>query len=191
MKFILYINGGGFLQNYIDNPGIRLNYIEENAVEKLGKHISNFIDKDTLILCIGTDKCIGDCLGPLVGTFLKNNNFPYPVIGTLDHPAHAINLDSVIKDIYSTYPNYFVIAIDACIGYDDCIGDIQVKIGPVHPGKGVGKVLPHVGDISIVGVVDTVATTDIFSIRNIRLNFIMKMADIISKSLLYAVKKLE
>lgn len=177
------------MQTKIDNLGIRLNYLDTQAVEKLGEYISNFIDKDTLIVCIGTDKCIGDCLGPLVGTFLQNKNFPYPIIGTLDSPAHAINLDSVVKKIYSNYKDHFVIAIDACIGYDDCIGDIQVKMGPVHPGKGVGKTLPRIGDISIVGVVDTVNNPDIFSIRNIRLNFIMKMADIISKSLLYAIVK--
>lgn len=177
------------MQNPIDNLGMRINYVDKQAVEKLGQHISNFIDNNTLIICIGTDKCIGDCLGPLVGTLLKKNNFPYPVIGTLDDPAHAINLDSIIKNIHIQYPNHFVIAIDACIGYDDCIGDIQVKAGPVHPGKGVGKVLPRIGDISIVGVVDTVNNPDVFSIRNIRLNFIMKMADTISNALLYAVKK--
>jgi putative sporulation protein YyaC len=62
-------------------------------------------------------------------------------------------------------------------------------MGPVHPGKGVGKKLPQIGDISIVGVVDTIDNSDLFSIKNIRLNFIMNMADIIAKALIKAAKK--
>lgn len=173
----------------IDSVGIRLNYEDENASEMLGQYLSSFIKEKTLIVCIGTDKCIGDCLGPLVGTLLCKSDFPHPVIGTLERPAHAINLETVIKGIKSKYPDYFVIAIDACLGYDDCVGDIQVKMGPVHPGKGVGKTLPRVGDISIVGVVDTIDNSDLFSIRNIRLNFVMKMSEVIAKALLLSSKK--
>jgi putative sporulation protein YyaC len=173
----------------LDSLGIRVNYLDPKASEELGKYLSKFFQEKTLIVCIGTDKCIGDCLGPLVGMLLAKSDFPYPVIGTLDSPAHAINLDSVIRNIKQKYGEYFVIAIDACIGYEDCVGDIQVKMGPVHPGKGVGKSLPQVGNISIVGVVDTIDNSDMFSIRNIRLNFIMNMSEVIAKSLKIAVKK--
>lgn len=169
--------------------GIRVNYQDTSAVNNLASCLSKFLDEKTIIICIGTDKCIGDCLGPLVGTFLTKNSFPYPVIGTLEKPAHAINLDFILKDIKIKYKDYFIIAIDACLGYDNCIGDIQIKSGPVHPGKGVGKTLPYVGDISIVGVVDTIDNSDLFSIKNIRLNFIMNMAEIISQGLIQAAKK--
>jgi putative sporulation protein YyaC len=175
--------------NNSDVLGIRTNYLNKSTVRDLGEYVSEFFCEKTLIVCIGTDKCIGDCLGPLVGTFLSKSDFPYPVVGTLDNPAHAINLDKVLKNVKRTYPDHFTIAIDACLGYEDCIGDIQVKMGPVHPGKGVGKVLPQVGDISIVGVVDTIDNSDVFSIRNTRLSFIMNMAEVISEALLYAAKK--
>lgn len=178
------------MQNYnAEMLGIRVNYLESSSVNNLASCLSRFMKVNTIVICIGTDKCIGDCLGPLVGTFLTRNSFPYPVIGTLERPAHAINLDYILKDIKMKYKDPFIIAIDACLGYDNCIGDIQVKSGPVHPGKGVGKTLPHVGDISIVGVVDTIDNSDLFSIKNIRLNFIMNMADIISQGLLQAAKK--
>lgn len=169
--------------------GVRVNYEEATAISELANCLAKFMNDKTIVVCIGTDKCIGDCLGPLVGTFLTKNKFPYPVIGTLERPAHAINLDYILKEIKTKYLEHFIIAIDACLGYDNCIGDIQVKSGPVHPGKGVGKTLPHVGDISIVGVVDTIDNSDLFSIKNIRLNFIMNMADVIAKSLLEAVKR--
>lgn len=171
-----------------NDVGLRVSYTDEDAVHSLSSYISQFLNDKTLIVCIGTDKCIGDCLGPLVGTFLAKEKFYYPVIGTLENPAHAVNLDSVIKNINEKYKNPFIIAIDACLGQSDFIGDIQVKLGPVHPGKGVGKALPYVGDISIVGVVDSVDVSDMFSIRSIRLNLIMKMAEIIYSALIEASK---
>lgn len=171
-----------------NDVGIRVRYSDKNAVSVLGEYIAQFFNDKTIIVCIGTDKCIGDCLGPLVGTFLSKNNFSYPVIGTLESPAHAVNLDSVIEHIGHKYKNPFTIAVDACLGYSEFIGDIQVKLGPVHPGKGVGKTLPHIGDISIVGVVDSVDVSDIFSIRSIRLNLIMKMAEVISSAIMEASK---
>lgn len=179
-----------YLQNKEnESSGIRVNYLDISAETILSQFISEHIEKNTLIICIGTDKCIGDCLGPLVGTMLQKNNFPFPVIGNLENPAHAMNLDSIIKDVRNDYPGYFTIAVDACLGYSECLGDIQVKYGPVHPGKGVGKKLPQVGNISIVGVVDTLDNSDLFSMRNIRLNFIMKMSEVIASSLINATQK--
>lgn len=177
------------LNNIPDHIGVRLNYRDKDALEKLSESIKGFLLSNTLILCIGTDKCIGDCLGPLVGTFLERNSFPYPIIGTLENPAHAVNLDRVVKHIKEKYNNPFIIAVDACLGYSECVGDIQVKLGPVHPGKGVGKNLPHIGDISIVGVVDTIDNSDLFTIKNIRLNFIMKMAETIANAFKLANKE--
>lgn len=173
----------------LDSLGLRVNYLDKDASLTLSNYLSQFLKEETLIVCIGTDKCIGDCLGPLVGTTLKKSNFPYPVIGTLDNPAHAINLESILINIKKKYPNHFIIAIDACLGFEECIGDIQVKLGPVHPGKGVGKSLPNVGNLSIVGVVDSIDNSDLFPIRNTRLSFIMNMAEVIASSLLMACKK--
>ncbi|MEG0371901.1 MAG: spore protease YyaC [Clostridium sp.] len=168
------------------NTGIRVNYLDKNAVEKLGIFLSDFIKDNTIIVCIGTDKCIGDSVGPLVGTLLTKENYPHPVVGTLDFPTHAVNLQSVLNHVYDSYPDHFVIAVDACIGLEDAIGDIQVKYGPVHPGKGVGKTLPKVGDISIVAVVDTIDNCDIFSMRSIRLSFIMQLSETIRDAFIYA-----
>lgn len=181
----VYVLEKKYQQNDI---GIRVHYSDKDAVHALSRYISNFLNQNTIVVCIGTDKCIGDCLGPLVGTFLKKSNFSYPVIGTLDEPAHAVNLDSVIEYINGKYKNPFIIAVDACLGHSEFIGDIQVKLGPVRPGKGVGKALPYVGDISIIGVVDSVDASDIFSIRTIRLSLIMNMADVIYSALMEASK---
>jgi putative sporulation protein YyaC len=176
-----------FLQSDNNFSEVRIKYDDRNAVELLSKSISSAFKKDTLIICIGTDKCIGDCLGPLVGTMLIKNSFPLPVIGTLENPAHAINLGNIINEVNIKYPDHHIIAVDACLGYRDYIGEIQIKNGPVRPGKGVGKSLPKVGDISIIGITDSLDDPTILTLRNIRLNFIINMAETITKSILYAL----
>ena len=43
-------------------------YDEVEATSKLVNELINIIDENTVIVCIGTDKCIGDALGPLFGS---------------------------------------------------------------------------------------------------------------------------
>lgn len=94
------------------------------------------------VLCIGTDRSTGDSLGPLIGTFLKEQvDLPYEVLGTLEDPVHAKNLEIAINGIDD---NNLVIAIDACLGKMDHVGYITVSEGGIKPGSGVGKDLPVV-----------------------------------------------
>lgn len=160
-------------------------YKDSLAYYKLAHFLKDYIN-DSIIICIGTDKCIGDCLGPLVGTSLIEKNFPYPVYGTLDKPIHALNIDTELKRIYKLHPYSTIIAIDACLGTNDSIGEIHLKTNALKPGKGVGKSLPPVGDISIIGIVDTSSKKDSFSSRAIRLSLIMNIAKVITNSILTA-----
>lgn len=152
----------------------------------LANEIKDYLNNDTVIVCIGTDKCIGDCLGPLVGTILKENFFPLPVYGTLKTPIHALNIDKELNSIAEIHPSAHIIGVDACLGSDDDIGEIRIRNYAIHPGKGVGKDLPEVGVASIVGIVDSSDNSEFFFSHSIRLSFIMDMAKIISKSLIDA-----
>jgi putative sporulation protein YyaC len=163
-------------------------YNSEN-ITKLKDVLKNYMNKDTVIICIGTDKCIGDCLAPMIGTILKEREYNYPIYGTLEDPVHALNLEKKLKEIKQKHPKSFVIGIDACLGDSEYVGNIQIRNRPVYPGKGVGKVLPAVGDISIVGIVDSIAYSDVFSIRSIRLDLIHKMAKSIAMAILEAKAK--
>lgn len=174
------------MENSLKNIGITVNYKDIDAYKKLGKILSDFLDNNTILVCIGTDKCIGDCIGPLVGSFLTKEKFPYPVFGTLDTPIHALNIKDSINNINSIYPKAFTIAIDACVGMEEDIGNIQIRFGPIYPGKGVGKKLPTVGSLSVVASVDTIDNTEFFSMGSIRLNFIMRLSEIIKDAFLYA-----
>lgn len=139
---------------------------------------------DIIIIGIGTDKCIGDCLGPLVGTILKRKNFNFSVYGTLKRPLHALNLKDRLRTINAKHPNAFIIAVDACLGEDENIGTVQIRNGPIDPGKGVGKNLPSVGDLSIIGIVDKLSNNSGSTLHNIRLSFVLEMAEIIAEGIM-------
>lgn len=143
--------------------------------------IKSYINKNTVIVCIGTDKCIGDCLGPLVGSILTENFFPLPVYGTLSSPIHALNISERLDEISANHPNASIIGVDACLGDEDDIGNIRIRDYAIRPGKGVGKELPEVGIASVIGIVDSSDSSELFFSRSIRLSFIMNMAKTISR----------
>ena len=143
-----------------------------------------------VILCIGTDRATGDCLGPLVGSELKNYNDRYKVIGDLKVPVHALNLRATLEDIYAKVDKPFVIAIDASLGTSRHIGRITLSNCPIAPGKGVHKKLPAVGDVSITGIVN-VAGQSPSLLQSTRLYVVMKLAKCISEALKFSIDYLE
>ncbi|AKN33319.1 sporulation protein [Clostridium carboxidivorans P7] len=164
---------------------VKSNYKDPLSYYKIACFLKDYINKNTIVVCIGTDRCIGDCLGPLVGTLLKTKGFPLPVHGTIAEPIHALNIDKKLKEIKVLYPYSNIIGIDACLGDESSIGEIQARDYPVHPGKGVGKFLPNVGECSVIGIVDSNDNDEIFTSNNIRLNLVLNMAKVITHSLIH------
>ncbi|NLY66006.1 MAG: spore protease YyaC [Tissierellia bacterium] len=178
--------------NYVDSScpfaitkfsNLIIKYLEENLEDS----------QEIIILCIGTDRSTGDSLGPLVGYKLKPHINSYKgvhLMGTLDEPVHAKNLNEKIREINTYYNKALVIAIDASLGSMDRIGYINVRKGPLKPGLGVNKNLPKIGHISITGVVNFKGIMEYMILQNTRLSLVMHMADIIAKSLNRALFKL-
>ena len=82
----------------------------------------------------------GDSLGPLVGHMLRSRRLKgAAVIGTLDKPVHAMNLDLYARYIRLHYPDYVVVAIDASVGSLDHVGYATLGRGALQPGLGVSK----------------------------------------------------
>lgn len=178
--------------NYINTDSAFAIFDISNLItEYLSMRVNN--NQDLIILCIGTDRSTGDSLGPLVGHKLAPH-IPYfsqvHLFGTLDEPVHAKNLADTIKNIEKNYPKSLILAIDASLGNLDKIGYINIKKGPLKPGLGVNKNLPSVGDISITGVVNVGGMMEYMVLQNTRLNLVMNMADIISKSIYRVLFKL-
>ncbi|MEI3163665.1 MAG: spore protease YyaC [Lachnospirales bacterium] len=158
------------------------NSIKKHIVKKYKKY------SDVVVFCIGTDRATGDSLGPLVGTKLTKmgvNN----VIGTIDRPVHAINIEEKINHIYNYYNNPLVLAVDACLGIYNHIGSMSVWAGSLSPGAGISKKLRAVGDISITGIVNKWSTNGIVQLQSTRLSVVMNMSEIIADSIYDALIK--
>ncbi len=138
-----------------------------------------------IILCIGSDRSTGDSLGPIIGDKLKYllPNTPL-IMGTLESPVHCKNLNSTTEYIHRLFPKAFIIAIDACLGSMNSIGNIYVEDGPLYPGSALNKKLSPVGDINITAVVNSI-TSDSFSVlQSTRLFTVMSLAEVISEGIL-------
>lgn len=144
-----------------------------------------------VILCIGTDRSTGDCLGPLVGDKLTRNFLMnhVSIFGTLSNPVHAKNLEESVSRIYDEIQSPFIIAIDASLGKSENVGKINIIRGPLFPGAGVNKNLKPVGDISITGIVNISGFMEYIVLQNTRLSLVMQMAEVISLSLYMSMRK--
>jgi len=101
---------------------------------------------------VGATSSTGDSLGPFIGWFLKRKGFMGEYLGDLDEPVHATNLKEKVNEAWlramkrNKFP--YIIAVDAAVGRP---GRITVNRGPLKPGAGMGKSLPQVGSIHIMG----------------------------------------
>jgi putative sporulation protein YyaC len=112
-------------------------------------------ERPVVFACIGTDRSTGDALGPLVGQWLIRSGFDASrVVGTLEHPLHALNLRTRLQALEAGNESPLVIAIDAALGPREDIGLISLRSGGVRPGHGVGKSLPAVGELAITATVN-------------------------------------
>lgn len=143
-----------------------------------------------LFLCIGTDRSTGDSLGPLIGYKLKQKRLKrVEILGTLERPVHAMNLETYQAILKLNYPDHVVVAVDASVGNIENIGCVTLGKGALKPGLGVSKELRAVGDIFITGIVGSCGNYDPLMLQSIRLSLVMRMADCISRSI-YLVEKL-
>lgn len=168
------------------------NTVGEFDAQRFAEHLNRLILEEmekkgkngVMFLCIGTDRSTGDSLGPLVGYNLRRRHLSRAaVIGTLERPVHAMNLDVYVRHIRMHYPDYIVVAIDASVGSADHVGYATLGRGALQPGLGVSKDLEAVGDISITGIVGGVGSHDPVMLQSVRLSMVMKMADCICESI--------
>jgi len=134
-----------------------------------------------VIVCIGSDRVTGDCLGPLVGHLLTTKyNVRTFVYGTLNRPVTALNLSESASFIKQAHPRCKVLAVDAALGRPEDVGLIRINKGGVYPGSAVEKTLPKVGDYSVIAVVNSGGQNAGFRLTATRLNFVMLMAEAIA-----------
>ena len=163
--------------------------METEQVKEVAKRLRPIIKgktaDDVIFLCIGTDRSTGDSLGPLVGTQLRKKG--YQVIGDIDDPTHALNVQERWEHARKT--GKYVIAIDACLGNANRVGYITAKPEPLSPGAGAGKDLGRVGHAGIYGVVNVSGYMEHIVLQNTRLSLVLKMVDIITQAITQTLKE--
>lgn len=177
----------------INDPPFNVAYTDPAASMKLTNRLTGTFkmlpaDKRIVVVCVGTDRCTGDSLGPLSGSLLsKYRSSSFELYGTLEKPVHAMNLDDTLDRFVHATDNPFVIGIDACLGNASSIGMIHIGDGPLRPGAGVNKKLTPVGDIHISGIVNVGGLLGYQVLQNTRLHLVMSMASLIARSLFVAI----
>lgn len=171
------------IQIHCEEP-MATNYFSRELAE-LFRYYKISRNQPIVLLCIGTDRSTGDCLGPLVGAKISSfQQSYYHIYGTLDQPVHANNLSDKIKEIQDSFNNPFIIAIDACLGDLEKVGYITLGHGSLQPGAGVNKKLPPVGHIHITGIVNVGGFMEYLVLQNTRLNLVMRIANIMAEGLM-------
>ncbi len=136
----------------------RVNYQDNNAIERLYAAfcVLDEVLKGTkpIIFCIGTDKDIWDCLGPMTGSMLASLCPEAIIVGSLEKPVTAKNIGSEAFRMGTQYPDLPVLAVDASASKLEHAGTVIFKEGSIIPGRAVNKRLPAVGDYSITAIVD-------------------------------------
>lgn len=170
---------------------ISVPHAEANAMERLTHgllYFLNNVQREIVILCIGTDRSTGDALGPMIGSQLRKlPTLEIPIYGHLDEPVHALNLAETIAHIERNHRSPYIIAVDACLGRLPNVGMVNIGEGPLRPGAGVHKTLPEIGDIHITGNVNVGGFMEFLVLQNTRLSLVVKMADTIAASIAEAI----
>lgn len=147
-------------------------------------------NRDIIFICIGTDRCTGDSLGPLIGYKLKNiSKNKIHIYGSLETPVHSKNLIEIINKINLNFDNPYIIAIDSCLGKTSNIGKVFIDKKPLQPGLALNKNLPPIGDLSITGIVNIGGNFEFIVLQNTRLYTVMSLADCIYKGIYHFILK--
>lgn len=172
---------------YGNNQGVGLNSKElyKIILNELIKRKPNKID----IVCIGTDRCSGDSLGPFVGSMLKRRRAlgNVEIHGSLDKTVNARNVEEVGELLKGK--ETFVVAVDASLGVGNAIGSIVYQDKGIEPGKGVRKNLSTIGDIAITGIVNMSSANFMAVLNSTSLNTVTSLASKIESSLTKAIKE--
>lgn len=136
-----------------------VHYQDEVAAAQLGEAMFEQYRRDAtgadylpVFLMVGATSSTGDSLGPFVGWFLKRKGCTGTVVGDLNGPVHATNMEEKVREMrmeaLRTGCIPYIIAVDAAVGRS---GHITVNRGPLKPGAGMGKSLPAIGNMHVMG----------------------------------------
>ena len=108
-----------------------------------------------VILCVGTNKIIGDLFGPIVGKKLIQSIKRKDIIiyGNTKNTVNFSNAKSILEKVFFEYRKPFIITIDAALGNENMIEKVFVTSGKIKIGDSLGRYICYNSQINIKGVV--------------------------------------
>lgn len=176
--------------HFVIEPDTRLDFLRlfQYLYEVLRPNYA-YLQREIAVLCIGSVECIGDALGPLVGSELEAAGTR--AFGTLEAPVHARSLTETLRRVRETLRDPIVIAVDACVGNSAEIGNVESWQGSLRAGLALGKPLPEVGDIAVVGIVGADSQANFATLRRAPLPTVMRLSKTISRGLAVLLRRVE
>lgn len=167
------------------------NFENKLYIQKCNKDFSQIV-----FLCVGTDRVIGDAIGPLVGSKLKAlfknyNIFNINIYGSLKDNVNYINVQDTIKKINNYHKDACIIVIDSALSKKENIGKIFVSNAKTMLGKGLNKNKVEVGDISIKAVVGKdlkITKYNFKNLQDISLGLILDLSETLANGIFEVIK---
>ncbi len=149
--------------------------------------LRNFLyGKRPVFLCIGSDKVIGDSLGPMVGSKLVEHSGGF-VYGMLGKNVNALNLNYAAEFIRALHRDCCLVVVDSAIGEGSEVGTVQMYRGGLFPGAATNKNLPKIGDVSILGVVSERGINEFLQLQTTKVSLVEQMSEFIFRAIQTAV----
>ena len=163
-----------------------------NHIEFVNNLKSKIQNKNNIIFCcIGTDRVIGDCIGPITGSLLKNKINSKKIYGDLEENLTFKNMNKKIKEINSKFTNPYIVAIDAALSDEKYINKIFVEDDGIVIGEGLNKNKTKIGNIGIKVVVGRDYNDNELNfkaLQNVSLNKVIYLSKIISDGIIKCIE---
>ena len=162
------------INNTLDIQTQYLQFIK-NLRNKIGMYDLKREFTEIIILCVGTNKIIGDMIGPIVGEELKNkiNKKEIIVFGNMENTLNLKNAENIIKKVKNNYIKPFIITIDTAKAVS----------------KGI-KYKSHVNIKGVVGKYSTAREKNINTLKNVEPEAIFYLSSIISNGITEVIKNI-
>lgn len=175
-------------------PVVAINPQEKGSLTAFVDILCSFLDElsseytHLIVLCIGSDRSTGDCLGPLVGSMLNDlQHDSVTVMGNLSKPVHALNIRDTKQLIEEKYQSPAILAVDACLGQKQMIGHLEIGKGSLLPGAAVKKRIPPIGNIFVTGIVNVGGFMELMVLQSTGLSVVIPLARFIALGIFLAV----
>ena len=138
---------------------------------------------DIVILCIGTDKLVGDLVGPIAGHKLKRlfkNCEKVKIYGDIKQTVNITNVNDIVLKISTSFNQPFIITIDSALGPREAIETVYVSTGGLEPGRALEKKKSYSSNVSFKAVVGEDfqnAALNFYELKSINRKVVQRLAN--------------